>query len=436
MIRRRLGILLLLSMGIGVTLINRYYIPTLPGEDPVAVESIDTAFVEEIVEEPKEPKIVYGITLKDDHLVIEDKIKRNERLGDILQEYNVPAKLINELSLLSKKIFDPRKIAANKKYTVICEEDSIKTAKAFVYEPNDIDYVIFTFDDSLSVNVYQREVISVEKTVSGTINSTLSQTIEELGITHELTNKFVDIFGWQVDFGRLQKGDKFKLIFREDQVEGKPIGISQIDAIYFEHFGHEYYAFPYDQGNGLQYYDEEGKSLRKALLKYPIEFTRISSRYTKSRFHPVQKRWKAHLGTDFAAPTGTPIRTVGDGIVLEAKYKSNNGNYVKIRHNGTYTTQYLHMSRIASGIRPGTHVRQGQTIGFVGSTGLATGPHLCYRFWKNGVQVDALNVALPPSEPISKKNLEEFQALKDELIPKLHAIPSEEEVEETFASAE
>jgi murein DD-endopeptidase MepM/ murein hydrolase activator NlpD len=422
MVKRWMGFLFLLAAACSIVLINNYYIPTLPQH--AGTVTVDTPTV---TLELKVPQVVYGMTLQDNHKVIEDKIKRNQRLGDILEQYNVPAKLINQLSLLSRKIFDPRKIAADKKYTVIFEEDSVQTAKAFVYEPNDIDYIIFKFDDSLSVDVRQREVITVEKSITGTIESTLSATIEDLGITPELTNKFVDIFGWQVDFQRLQKGDQFKLIFREQQVEGKTVGISQIDAIYFEHFNHPYYAFPFDQGDGISYFDAEGKSLRKALLKYPIEFTRISSRYTKNRFHPVQKRWKAHLGTDFAAPTGTPIRTVGDGIVLEAQYKSNNGNYVKIRHNGTYTTQYLHMSRIASGIRPGMHVSQGQTIGYVGSTGLATGPHLCYRFWKNGVQVDALQADLPPSEPIKKDKMDEFEAIKLELTEKLNAIPTPEE---------
>jgi murein DD-endopeptidase MepM/ murein hydrolase activator NlpD len=430
MLKRWPGLLLFLTIACGIVLINRYYIPTLPETEAVVV---DTPTVTLVV---KEPKVVYGMIVKDDHLVIEDKIKRNERLGDILEQYNVPAKLIHQLSTLSRKIFDPRKIAADKKYTIICEEDSIKKAMALVYEPNAIDYIIFHFGDSLSVDVRQREVITVEKTVAGVINSNLSTTIEELGISNELTNKFVDIFGWQVDFQRLQRGDKFKLIYREEQVEGTPVGISQIDAIYFEHFGNPYYAFPFDQGKGINYFDEEGKSLRKALLKYPIEFTRISSRYTQNRFHPVQKRWKAHLGTDFAAPVGTPIRTVGDGIVLEAQYKSNNGNYVKIRHNGTYTTQYLHMSRIAAGIRPGMSIRQGQTIGYVGSTGLATGPHLCYRFWKNGVQVDALRVDLPASEPVAKENRESFDAIKLELTEKLNAIPTpEEESAGSLASA-
>lgn len=376
------------------------------------------------------PTLMYGMNVND-HLVIEEKIKKNEFLADILSAYNVPVKLINQLAAIPRNVFDVRKIATNKKYTLICSPDSLKTARAFVYEPNAIDYVVFTFNDSLRVNVCQRDVTIEERSISGTIQSSLSQTINEMGISHELTNKFVDIFAWQVDFARLQKGDVFKLMYEEVQVEGQSIGVRNINGIYFEHFGTGYYAVPFDQGNGLDYFDEEGKSLRKALLKYPIEFTRISSRYTGRRFHPVQKVFKAHLGTDFAAPTGTPIRAVGDGLVEESQYKSNNGNYVKIRHNSTYTTQYLHMSRIQDGVRAGTRVRQGQVIGYVGSTGLATGPHLCYRFWKNGVQVDALRVDLPASEPITAQYKDAYQEAKATVILKLDAIPSP--VQQSFA---
>jgi len=380
----------------------------------------------------KEPNLLYGISV-DDHLVIEDKVKKNQFLADILSSYNVPIKLINQVSALPRNVFDVRKIAPDKKYTVFCNTDSIKTAKVFVYEPNPIDYIIFNFDDSLRVDVCQREVTVAEKSIAGIIQSSLSSTIYEMGISHELTNKFVDIFAWQVDFARLQKGDIFKLVYEEVQVEGKPIGIRNINGIYFEHFGSPYYAIPFDQGSGTDYFDDKGKSLRKALLKYPIEFTRISSRYSGKRFHPVQKIFKAHLGTDFAAPTGTPIRSVGDGIVVESQYKSNNGNYVKIRHNGTYTTQYLHMSRIESGIRAGTRVRQGQKIGYVGSTGLATGPHLCYRFWRNGVQVDALRVELPPSEPIKDGYIQAYEQTKSQIKLMLDAIPSP--VEHSLAQA-
>lgn len=407
---------------------NRYYLPSLAYQEDAA-DSVSNFSLK-----LKEPSVLYGMVV-DDFLVIEDKIKRNERLGDILLEYNVPARLIHQVSQVSRNIFDVRKIVPNKKYTLICNQDSLKTAKAFVYEPNPIDYIVFRFGDSLTIDVCKRDVVTVEKGIAGEIRSNLSETIEELGISHELTNKFVDIFAWQVDFARLQKGDKFKLIYEESQVEGVTVSIDKIKAIYFEHFGSPYYAFPLDQGDGDDYFDQDGKSLRKALLKYPIEFTRISSRYTMSRFHPVQKRWKAHLGTDFAAPTGTPIRSVGDGTVEEAQYKSNNGNYVKIRHNGTYTTQYLHMSRIADGVRAGTRVRQGQTIGYVGSTGLATGPHLCYRFWKNGVQVDALKIDLPPSEPVKKEYLSQFETVKQDLTNRLQAIPfPDQDKQEPMAS--
>ncbi|HEY9046188.1 MAG TPA: peptidoglycan DD-metalloendopeptidase family protein [Ohtaekwangia sp.] len=423
--KRWLSFLGIAVMVVAVVFINRYYLPTL--DQQASVDSLDFNI------KIKEPSVLYGMVV-DDFLVIEDKIKRNERLGDILEEYNVPAKLIHQVSQLSRNIFDVRKIVPNKKYTLICGQDSLKTAKALVYEPNPVDYIVFRFDDSLSVDVCKRDVITIEKSIAGEIRSNLSETIEELGISHELTNKFVDIFGWQVDFQRLQKGDKFKLIYEESQVEGVTVSINEIKAIYFEHFGSPYYAFPFDQGEGANYYDQEGKSLRKALLKYPIEFTRISSRYTMNRFHPVQKRWKAHLGTDFAAPTGTPIRSVGDGTVEEAQYKSNNGNYVKIRHNGTYTTQYLHMSRIADGVRAGTRVRQGQTIGYVGSTGLATGPHLCYRFWKNGVQVDALKIDLPPSEPVQKQFRDAFDKVKADLTKKLDGIPFPEQRQEPIAA--
>jgi murein DD-endopeptidase MepM/ murein hydrolase activator NlpD len=429
MTKRWLGFLCIITMAGAVALMNNYYLPSI--EEKMIVAE-DSASVEIIV---KEPRVLYGMILNDDHLVIEDKIKRNERLGDILEQYNVPASIIHQIAALSRNIFDPRKIAANKKYTLICDQDSLMRAKAMVYEPNAIEYVVFKFGDSLSVDIMKRDVVTVEKAVTGVISSTLSASIEEMGISNDLTNQFVDIFGWQVDFQRLQKGDKFKLVYHENQVDGISIGIKQIDAIYFEHFGHDYWAFPFDQGDGVDYFDEQGKSMRKAFLKYPIEFTRISSRYNLKRFHPVQKRYKAHLGTDFAAPTGTPIRTVGDGVVLEAQYRGGNGNYVKIRHNATYTTQYLHMSRIASGVRAGMRVRQGETIGYVGSTGLASGPHLCYRFWKNGKQVDALRAELPPSEPVKKEHKESFDIIKTQLMEKLNEIQLADEPAQTYASA-
>lgn len=379
------------------------------------------------------PIVLFGMVVNDLHIT-EDVVKKNQRFTDLLDKHFVHPNVLRELNLLPRKTFDFRKISAGKKYTLVTEHDSLQTAKALIYEPNPIDYVVFHFKDSLLVEVCQREVTTLEKTITGEIESSLSQTIDALGISHELTNKFVDIYAWQVDFQRLQKGDKFKLIYEENWVEEEPISIGNILAIYFEHSGNGYYAFPFDQGDGPDYFDEDGKSLRKALLKYPIEFTRISSRYNLNRFHPVAKVFRAHLGTDFAAPTGTPIRSVGDGVIEEAQYKTNNGNYVKIRHNGTYTTAYLHMSKIGAGITPGVRVRQGQTIGYVGSTGLATGPHVCYRFWRNGVQVDALRVELPPSQPIKPENTIQFEMVKKELIQRLNLIPFTTAIPQVVAS--
>jgi murein DD-endopeptidase MepM/ murein hydrolase activator NlpD len=383
--------------------------------------AIETDSVFHFEHEIIEPEFLHGMVVNNLH-VVEDRVKKNQRFADLLSGYHVSARVKQEMTLLPKNIFDFRKITSNKKYTLLVEHDSLQTLRAVVYEPNPIDYVVFHMKDSLLVEWCQRKVDTVERHVSGVIESSLSHTIESLHISHELTNKFVDIFAWVVDFQRLQKGDRFKIIYEENLVDNQPIGIGRISAIYFEQSGKGTYAFPFDQGDGLDYFDEEGHSLRKALLKYPIEFTRISSRYSKNRFHPVVKVFRPHLGTDFAAPEGTPIRSVGDGVVEEAQFKTNNGNYVKIRHNTQYTTAYLHMSKIASGIKPGVRVKQGQTIGYVGSTGLATGPHVCYRFWKNGVQVDALRVELPPSQPVRPENFDAFENLKQRLIQRLQTI--------------
>ena len=371
--------------------------------------------------EVKKPTLLYGFEV-DSLVVIEDRIKRNQNLSEILVEYNISHQKIHELAINSKPVFDVRKIVSNRKYTMLCYPDSLQTAKAMIYEPSPTEYIVFDLDDSVTVTKVEKEIVTIERELAGSIEYSLAVTMSELGESPQLTNDFVDVLAWQIDFFRLQKGDKFKVIYEEKQVEGEPFGYGKIKGIYLEHFGNPYYAYYFDQGNGIDYFDEEGNSLRKAFLKYPLDFTRISSRYSGNRFHPVQKRWKAHRGTDFAAPRGTPIRSVGDGIVLEAKYGVNNGNFVKIKHNATYSTQYLHMSKIASGIRSGAKVKQGQTIGFVGSTGLARGNHLCYRFWKNGVQIDALKVKLPPSEPIHENNKEAYKHVRDSLKLQLDAI--------------
>jgi len=368
-----------------------------------------------------EPTLLYGFDV-DSLLVIEDKIRRNQSLSILLTKHNVDHQTIYELDKASKSVFDVRKIAANRKITLLCYPDSANKVKAVVYEPSETEYVVFNLDEPVNVQKVEKEIEIVERSVSGVIEMSLAVTMDELGLSPLLTNEFADIFAWQIDFFHLYPGDKFKMIFKEERVDGKAIGIRNISGAQFEHSGNDFYAIHYDQGNGFDYFDEDGESLRKALLRYPVQFNRISSRYSGRRYHPVQKRWKSHRGTDFAAPQGTPIRSVGDGIITEARYGKFNGNYVKVKHNGNYTTGYLHMVKMAKGIRPGVKVKQGQIIGFVGKTGLANGNHVCFRFWKNGRQVDALKVELPPSEPILEENMEYYSMQKDLILQRLQSI--------------
>lgn len=377
-------------------------------------ESVARAVVE------KKTRYLLGIDVTDKE-VIEKSVNSNDRFIDLIDPYELPQNILASLNSFDKATFDFRRIMPQSKFTLIAYNDSMKVSSA-IYEPNAVDYVVFHLEDSLWVEKCKREVTILEKQAAGVISSTLSESIEELKLPISLTNSIVDILGWEIDFFYLEKGDRFKILYRQSQVKGELLDIEFISGISFEHRNNIYYAIPYDQGKGVEYFDNRGRSLKKDMLKYPIEFTRISSRYSKRRFHPVDKVFRPHLGTDFAAPRGTPIRATADGKVISARYSPKNGNFVKIRHNATYTTQYLHMSKIARGIRPNVRLRQGQIIGFVGSTGLATGPHLCYRFWKNDRQVDAMKVRLPDSAPVSEKNMTKFELEKMKVINQLDQI--------------
>ena len=374
-----------------------------------------------VIVAPPVPKKYYDIVV-DSLKVYEGRIKRNQNLADILTPYNVSYKLVHDLAIQSKKVFDVRKLVSGKDYIILYTGDSLKTGTHFIYRPNPIEYVVYDFTDSINIYRAEKPVEIVEKSLSGIIESSFYETMIESGATPELVDKVVDVFAWQVDFFGIQKGDNYKIIYEEELVDGQAVGIKEVVGSFFEHLNESYYAVAFDQGKGIDYFEPNGKSLRRSLLRQPLNFTRISSRYSGRRFHPVQKRYKAHLGTDYAAPTGTPIRTVGDGIVLDARYHKYNGNFVKIKHNDNISTQYLHMSKIASGIRKGAKVSQGQTIGFVGKTGLANGPHLCYRFWKNGVQVDALKVDLPAANPITEEYKIEFDSVAQIVIGQLDDI--------------
>jgi murein DD-endopeptidase MepM/ murein hydrolase activator NlpD len=379
-----------------------------------------------------DPTILYGMVV-DSFQVAEHAVKRNESISDILLAYNVSHQTIFQLANVAKNVFDVRKLSPNKKYTVIYQEDdSLTSAAALVYEPNPEEYVVFNLKDSIKVHIEKRHIKIQERAISGTIQSSLYEEILKNGGTPELVDLVADMYGWQINFRKIYPGDQFKVLYTERTIDGKSVGVEEIIGAELIHYNNPFLSVAFDQGNGVDYFDEEGKSLRKAFLKYPVKFSRISSEYTARRFHPVQKRYKAHLGIDFAAKIGTPIYAAGDGIITKAAYEKYNGRNVKILHNSTYSTQYLHMNGFAKGIKSGMKVKQGQLIGYVGKTGLATGPHLCYRFWKNGRQVNAMKVELPPSEPIEEAQLSNFMRYKGFVEAKLDQIPYSESKNEVL----
>lgn len=380
-------------------------------EEPIAVVPTEDTITP--------PNLLFDIEV-DSFEVIQSNIQRNEFLANILLPHGIDYVTIDALAKKSKSVFDVRRIAVGKPYTLLLSNDSLKKAEYFIYQIDAVDYVVYDLRDSVSIERKQKEVITKSRTVSGIINSSLYQTLQEADANPFLAVKLADIFAWSIDFYRIQKGDWFKVIYEEKFVDEESIGVGKIEAVEFNHFDRSYYAFNFEKEGKFEYYDEEANSLRKAFLKSPLKFSRLSSRFTMRRFHPVQKRWKAHLGTDYAAPRGTPIMATSDGVVTKSSYTRGNGKYVKIRHNKAYETQYLHMNK--RNVKVGQQVRQGDIIGFVGSTGLATGPHVCYRFWKNGKQVDHLREDFPTAEPIAVENKSEFLVLKDSLKVKLDSV--------------
>lgn len=373
------------------------------------------------------PTLYYGIAI-DSLAVTKGKVRWNQNLSEILSQYNISYQDLHTLSKKSKSVYDVRKLKAGATYSILHSQDSLKTALHFIFEPSLTEYVVYSFTDSIFATLINKPVEVRERMFAAEVTTSVYDAIIENGSSPVLANQLVDVFAWQVEFDRIAKGDKFKIIFEEEFVDGKAVGIRGVKGAYFEHWNDVHYAISYDLGDKVEYFDQNGESLRKAFLKYPLKyFDRISSRYSLRRFHPVQKRYKAHLGTDYAARPGTPIRTVGDGVVLEARYHGGNGNYVKIKHNNNYTTQYLHMRNIAKGIKPGVKVKKGQNIGYVGSTGLATGPHLCFRFWKNGRQVDALKVDLPSSSGIDSTQMTDFKRVSESIVAQLNSIEFESE---------
>jgi murein DD-endopeptidase MepM/ murein hydrolase activator NlpD len=343
--------------------------------------------------------------------ILHDTIKKGDTFGSIIENQNLGDKQVYDIIEKVKDSFDVRTVRIGKPYTFLRSKDRYKKLQYAIYQPDRASYYVIDFRDSVSVSKVTRPIRIKKRTIAGELNGSFSEELQRQKVDPALANKLIKVYAWSIDFFKLKKGDQFGVIFTERYIDDTIYdGVDSLSAAFFEYKGKMIYAFPFAQNEGsgkIDYYDEEGKALKNFFLKSPLKYANITSRFSRSRFHPVQMIWKAHKGTDYAAPTGTPIMTTASGIVEQTGYTAGNGNFVKVKHDRTYSTQYLHMSRIL--VRRGQRVTQGSVIGRVGSTGLATGPHVCYRFWKNGVQVDALRLKLPNSQPMEKKNLPRFK---------------------------
>lgn len=357
---------------------------------------------------------LYGFDLNE-HYVGKTPIKNNQFLADILLAEGVSFETITSVESASKDIYSTRRFKAGKELTLI-RKDICDELSHFIYEPDPFRYIVYDLTkETPEVKEVLKEFEICEEIATGKISESLWLTMVDNGLNPALIDKMEDALASQVDFYHTKNGDEFKIIYEQKYIDDKPVSIGNIIGAYYKkkNNGQEAYSFHYKTDKYDGYYDLEARASKGAFLRSPVKASRISSRYNLRRFHPIKKRRIPHRGTDYAAPRGTPIRAVANGVVTHVSFTRNNGKYVKIKHDKTYQTQYLHMSKFAKGVRSGTTVKQGQTIGYVGSTGLATGPHVCFRFWKNGVQVDPLREILPPSDPMADADKPAYLSYKE-----------------------
>lgn len=368
-----------------------------------------------------EVKREYGLAV-DSFEIIKGTVKRNAFLSDILEEFEVPGEIIHSISEAAHGIFDLSKFRAGNPFAVFRSKDDMRV-KYFIYEHTPSEYIIMELSDSVLISKKTKEIRKEHMEVFGEINTSLWNTMKDRGINPLVALQLSELYAWNVDFFGLQKGDAFKVIYDEAFVDTISLGINKIKGAWFRHNGQEYYAIPFTQDSIESYYGADGKSLRRAFLKAPLRFSRISSRFSNSRLHPVLKIRRPHHGIDYAAPSGTPVEAIGDGTIIEMGYRGGGGRQIKIRHNGTYSSAYLHLKGYGPGLRVGSRVQQGQVIGYVGSSGLSTGPHLDFRVWQNNSPVDPLKIESPSVEPIKAELMADFNKQKDALMASLNKIP-------------
>ena len=384
-------------------------------------ESISIENMSEIP--PVPPKDRYGFEYSS-YEVVESAIKRNESLYIILNRHGVSPEKIYQIQKKAAGIINLARMIPGQEYKIYKgKKDEVE---AFVWRRSDTEYFVIRWENEITI---ENGIIPVDvkmNAVSGAIESSLANAIYQQGVSQKLIVELANIYAWTVDFYGLRKGDRFKAVYENRYVDDEYIGIGTIHAAEFVHRGDIKRAYFFDNGEQTGYFDEDGNSLRRAMMRVPFEYNpRISSGFSRNRMHPILNRRRPHYGTDYAAPTGTPILAAGDGVITEAQRRGGNGNIVQIKHNSVYKTAYLHMSRFGPGIRAGVKVKQGQVIGYVGQTGLATGPHLCYRLYKNGAPLNSVTYDFPPDEGLRAEFMNEFMAEVQRLDEMMNSLTGE-----------
>lgn len=378
------------------------------------------------VSQQKEDSFHFADSLRSEN----GKVKRGQFFSTLLSSLGMSASDAYDLTQSCDSVFDVRNFRVGNSYTAYYDADTLCW---LVYEKDRMSNIVFKCRPPYGAKVIEKPVTVERRYADVTINTSLWNDMLAQGVSPLLILSLSDIYAWTVDFFGLQKGDRFQVLYDEKMCEGEVLAVDTVYHAVFSHAGEDFPMVMYDQGDGGNiWWNEKGESMRKAFLKAPLKYSRISSGFSYARKHPVTRRVQPHTGVDYAAPKGTPVMSIGDGVVTSVKYEGAGGNTVRIRHNSVYSTAYLHLSKYAKGLKPGQRVRQGEVIGYVGSTGRSTGPHLDFRVWKNGTPVNPLKMDSPPAEPISKEHMDAFKAAHERYGASIDSICAKRVVSKVF----
>ena len=365
----------------------------------------------------------YGVCM-DSLDINEYQIRSGDNPAAILDALGFSAREAERITRVSATVLDPTKLRAGMCYYTFTTQDSVAAIRYMAFAKSLTDYAVIDLSgDSVRAYEFNKPVSIKRHYAEGTITSSLWNVMKEKGADPLLALKLSDVFAWQIDFFDVKEGDSFRVMYDVAYIDDTTaLSIASIGGAVFTHQGKAFTAIPFTQDSVFEYFDLEGNSLRKAFLKAPLDFFRITSRFSNARFHPILKRYRAHHGVDYAAPVGTPVKSIGAGTVVAKGYMGGGGNTLKVKHNSVYTTSYMHLSRYAKGIQVGSRVEQGQVIGYVGSTGLSTGPHLDFRVYKNGQAINPLQMEAPPSLPVKPELRDSFQVVKQKVWAELDSL--------------